>query len=259
MWTVSWASPSSRIFQRLSDVTDAPTLAPGLPQATGYEALVTLSAPRSSLAEAFRQLRTAIQYRGLDRPVRTLLATSTGPDEGKTAALANLAITLAQSGHSVVLVDADLRQPSLHLLFGLENASGLATLLTEEAAQPLPLQESGVPQLRLLPSGPPPPNPAELLGSARMGEVLQLLRAQGDYVLFDAPPIVPVTDAAVLAPQMDGVLLILKAGKTKRELAQRAKSLLQKVNANILGVVLNNVKQDAGIRSYYTRQEGPPS
>jgi len=119
----------------------------------------------------------------------------------------------------------------------------------------LPSVETGVPNLRLLPSGPLPPNPSELLASQRMADVLELLKGQADIVLFDSPPVVAVTDAAVMAPRIDGVLLVLRAGKTRREMAQRAKAVLEKVNANLLGVVLNNVKYDADVHRYYMSGE----
>ena len=230
-----------------------PAAAETLPQ-YARQVLVCLSDPASPLAEAFRQLRTSIQYSSPEHPVRTILATCTRTDEGKTATLANLAITLAQADRKVVLVDCDLRRPSLHHLFGVDNSKGLSTVLLNGTEQELPLQECGVPGLRLLPSGPPPPNPAELLGSQRMTEVVERLSSQNDYVLFDTPPVIAVADAAVLAPGMDGVLLVLKAGKTKRDMAQRAKAILQKVNAHVLGVVLNNVKYDVGAQSYYANQ-----
>lgn len=217
----------------------------------GRESLITHSHPRSAVAEAYRQLRTNIQFASLDRPLHTLLVTSTGPEEGKSTTLANLAITLAQTGSSVILVDCDLRRPSLHELFGVASTPGLTNLVLDSPHQEIPLLESGVPSLRLLPSGPLPPNPSELLGSQRMGEIIQQLKSQADYVLFDSPPIVAVTDAAVLATKSDGVLLVIRAGKTKREMAQKAKALLDRVNANFLGVVLNNVKYDTSVHNYY--------
>lgn len=236
---------------------DAATLGASLP-AAGREALVTLSHPASPQAEAFRQLRATLPFLDPERPVRVLLATSTRDDEGKTATLANLAIALAQSGRSVVLVDGDLRRPSLHHLFGLDNTQGLTTLLQEGVPPSLPLRESGVPQLRVLPSGPLPPDPAALLASPAMGEVLRQLRSLADYVLLDASPVVAVADAAVLAPQMDGVLLVLKAGVTQREAAQRAKTLLQRVHATLLGVVLNNVKPHGAAQRYFASQARLP-
>ena len=221
----------------------------------GREKLITHSSPRSPVAEAYRQLRTNIQFASLDRPIKTLLVTSTSPEEGKSTTLANLAITIAQTGKSVILVDCDLRRPSLHQLFGLNNNRGLTGLVIDDTNKEIPFQDSGIASLRILSSGPLPPNPSELLGSLRMGEIIEQLKSQADYVLLDSPPIIAVTDAAVLATKVDGVLLVIKAGKTKRELAKRAKALLDKVNANLVGVVLNNVKLDANLHHYYGQEE----
>lgn len=217
----------------------------------GKDALIALLQPRSAQAEAFRQLRTAIQHPSGGHPLRTILATSPDPEDGKSAALANLAITLAQAGSRVTLVDCDLRRPSQHLLFGLQNTSGVANALAGNGDALA--QESGIPGLRVVTSGtlPSSPAPPDLLVSERFETMLESLHRESDYVLVDTPPIVPVTDAAVLASRVDGVLLVLRAGKTKREMAQRAKELLVQVNARILGVVLTNAKPDKAIGSYY--------
>lgn len=216
--------------------------------------LVTLSQPQSPAAEAFRQLRTSVQFYSVDKPLQTVMVTSTTPDEGKSSVVANLAVTLAQAGRKVVLVDCDLRRPTLHTLFEVDNAAGLTTTLLDPAGTPA-LVATGVENLQLLPSGPVPPNPSELLASPKMTALLERLRADAEYVLFDAPPVVAVTDAAVLAPAVDGVLLVLKSGKSKRDMAQRAKEQLEKVNAHILGVVLTNAPTDGGGAGYY----GSPS
>lgn len=223
----------------------------------GRERLITYSNPRSPIAEAYRQLRTNIQFSSLDKPLRSLVVTSTSPEEGKSTTLANLAITIAQTGTKVILADCDLRRPTIHSIFGLENSSGLTTLILDYSSRQMPLQESGVANLRILPSGPLPPNPSELLGSRRMGEVIDLLKSEADIVLFDSPPVIAVTDAAILATRMDGVLLVINAGKTKRDLARKAKALLDKVNANLIGVVLNNVKFDSSLHHYYAEQGAP--
>lgn len=215
-----------------------------------HPSLVTLTQPQSQAAEAFRQLRTSVQFYSVDKPLHTIMVTSTTPEEGKTSVVANLAVTLAQAGRSVVLVDCDLRRPTLHTLFEVDAGAGLTTALLEATPTPK-LVASGVDNLQLLPCGPLPPNPSELLASQKMADLIDRLRGNADYVLFDAPPVVAVTDAAVLAPRLDGVLLVLKAAKTKRELAQRAKEQLEKVGANILGVVLTNAPQDGALSSYY--------
>lgn len=217
------------------------------------EQLITLTSPLSPISEAYRALRTNIQFASFDKPARIIAVTSTAPNEGKTTIVANLAVAFSQAGHRVVLIDADLRRPSLHSLFGLDNSQGLTsafidTTLSEGAPW---LQDTTVPNLRVLTSGPLPPNPSELLGSQKMRSLIELLRGEADYVLFDCPPILAVTDAAILGHQVDGVLLVCSAHRTKRDHALKAKSLLEKVNASILGVVLNNVKLEPGLYHYY--------
>jgi capsular exopolysaccharide synthesis family protein len=219
--------------------------------------LVTVTAPRSPVSEAYRTLRTNLEFSSLDEPLKTLVVTSPGPEEGKSTTLANLAVTLAQAEKQVILVDCDLRRPSQHEIFGQSNDVGLTTMVVDEKvmSQP-PLLETGVPGLLLLPSGPLPPNPSELVGSRRMQEIIAKLSERADMVLFDAPPIIAVTDAAVLASRVDGVLLVVKAGGTKRDHAQKAKALLEKVNAHLVGAVLNNVKMDTSYYSYYAEKKG---
>lgn len=219
------------------------------------ESLVTLTNPRSPVSEAYRTLRTNLEFSSLDKPIKTIVVTSPGLGEGKSTTLANLAVTLAQAEREVILVDCDLRRPSQHEIFGLSNGVGLTTMVVDDGAmKDPPLLDTGVAGLRLLPSGPLPPNPSELVGSRRMAEIIGVLGERSDIALFDAPPIVAVTDAAVLASRVDGVLLVIKAGATKRDHAQRANALLEKVNAHLLGVVLNNIKMDTSYSSYYTEK-----
>jgi capsular exopolysaccharide synthesis family protein len=213
--------------------------------------LITISNPRSPIAEAYRTLRTNLEFSNLDKSLRSLLVTSAGAEEGKSTTLANLAVALAQGGKQVILVDADLRRPTQHQIFGIKNAPGLSDLVRDESmlANP-PLQDTAVPGLKVLASGPLPPNPAEILGSARMREILAALLERADMVLFDAPPMLAVTDAAVLSSRVDGVLLVVSAGKTKRENAKKAQAQLDKIKARVIGAVVNNVKADGG-SSYY--------
>ncbi len=219
--------------------------------------LVAYSEPKSAAAEAYRTLRTNITFASPDKPVHTMLVTSTSPDDGKSTTIANLAITFAAAGSPTVLVDADLRRPHLHTIFGLSNETGLTTLVAEMArikageVPKLPLQATQVENLQVLTGGPVPPNPAEILASQRMAEVLALIRGGAEYVLIDTPPIIAVTDAAVLASRVDGVLIVINAGKTKRDLAVKARDMLRQVNANILGVVLNNAQIDKSAYAYY--------
>lgn len=216
-----------------------------------HEHLITIANPKSPVAEAYRVLRTNIQFSSLDRPLRTLLITSAGSEEGKSTTLANLAVTFAQAGNEVVVVDSDLRRPSLHKLFGLPNEQGLTTFLLESPDQAPPLQPTHVERLRVLTSGPLPHNPSELLGSQRMEKAIAALRDLADLVLFDCPPVVAIADAAVLGRRVDGALLVVSAGRSRRDHATRAKRLLDKANVNVLGAVLTNAKLDASLYSYY--------
>lgn len=212
--------------------------------------LVALRDPRSPAAEAYRTLRTNIQFSSLDMPLRTLLVTSTAPDEGKSTTLANLAVTIAQAEQRVILVDCDLHRPGLHALFNLSNEQGLTNAILNQEDAALPVQPTPVAGLSLLASGPLPPRPADLLGSRRMEAVIERLKSEADMILFDTPPVTAVTDAAVLATRLDGVLLVLQAGKTRRDRAREARRLLEKVKANIIGVVLNNARLETGYGYY---------
>jgi capsular exopolysaccharide synthesis family protein len=214
---------------------------------TQQPALAMRADSRSPVAEAYRTLAANLQFAGSD--VQTVGITSPGAGEGKSTTIANLGIALAENGRRVVLVDADLRRPSLHDLFGLPNREGLANLLVSEHAT-LPLQETGTPGLRLLASGPLPPNPLEVLGSRRLEHVLSQVRAQADVVLVDTPPAAVLADAALLAPRLDGVLLVVSAGHTRRDLAKRAKEQLERTGSNVLGVVLINVRESGKLYQY---------
>jgi non-specific protein-tyrosine kinase len=204
--------------------------------------LVALSAPQSAAAEAFRSLRTNIQFASLDHTLQLITITSAGIDEGKSLVAANLAITMAQAEQRVILVDCDLRRPALHTLFGVSNDSGVTSMLFANEGDAPPLQATSVPGLQLLASGPLPPRPADILGSRRMGEILQSLRGLADVVIIDTPPVLAVSDAVVLAPRVDGVILVMQAGRTRREPAKQARIVLEKAKAHIVGVVLNDAE-----------------
>lgn len=213
--------------------------------------LITLTNPRSPATEAYRTLRTNLTFAALDKPIETLVVTSAAPGEGKSTVLANLAVTMAQGERRTILVDADLRRPGLHEIFGIVNDRGLTTMIVEEAAlDDPPLIDVGVDNLWLVPSGPIPPNPADILGSRKMEGVIAALKARADVVLFDAPPIIAVTDAAVLGTKVDGVLLVVCAGRTRREHAQRARELLERVHVRIVGAVLNDAPRDVTLGGY---------
>jgi capsular exopolysaccharide synthesis family protein len=214
--------------------------------------LITISEPRSPISEAYRALRTNLDFVALDQALKTMVVTSAGVGEGKSTTLANLAVVSAQAGRKVVLVDADLRRPTLHQIYGLDNEAGLTTAMMDEAALASPpLQETGVEGLSVLTSGPLPPNPAELMGSRRMEEVIAALAEGADQIFFDTPPVVAVTDAAVLSTKVDGVLLVISAGRTRREYARSAVQRLEQVNARLVGTVLTNVQMGAGFAGYY--------
>jgi non-specific protein-tyrosine kinase len=218
----------------------------------GRPDLITLTDPRSPAAEAYRTLRTNLTFfAALDRPVETLVVTSAGRGERKSQVLANLAVTMAQGERRTILVDADLRQPGLHDVFDVANDRGLTTMiLEEEALDDPPLLDVGVENLLLIPSGPLPPNPADILGSRKMEQAIAAFRERADVILFDAPPVVGVTDAAVLGTKVDGVLLVVSAGRTRREHAQRAKELLERVHVRIIGAVLNEAARGAAMSGY---------
>ena len=220
--------------------------------------LITVDQPKSQVSEAYRSLRTSLRFSALDRPLRTLLLTSPDALEGKSTMAANLAVAMAQDGKSVVLIDADLRRPMQHKIFQLPNRQGLTHALLDGAqALDAYLQDPAVPRLRVLTSGPLPPNPSELLGSQSMRRLIERLRSQADVLVFDTPPVLPVTDAAVLAAQVDGVLVVAEAGQTRRTAARRAVEKLRTVGAPLLGAALNRVPvRGRGEYDYYYYASG---
>jgi non-specific protein-tyrosine kinase len=216
--------------------------------------LIMLAGGQSASTEAYRVLRTNLQFVAVGRPLHMLLVTSALPTEGKSVTSANLAVALAQSGRRVILVDCDLHRPRQHKLLELRNNIGLTmALLDDQADLTALLQETPVPGLRVLTSGPLPPNPAEILGSDRMHTVLAALAGQAEILVLDSPPILAVADSAILASQVDGVLLVLDASSTRREPARRGLASLQHVQARVVGVVLNRVPtRRAGYYYYYS-------
>lgn len=212
--------------------------------------LITITDPRSPASEAYRTLRTNLSFYSLDKPLRTLVVTSPAAGEGKSTTVANLAVTMAQSGRRAILVDCDLRRPSLHELFDRPVSPGLTNYVMDEAGE-LPLQETGIDNLWLLTCGPKPPNPADMLGAARMDQIIAQLADRADIVLFDAPPVMAAADAAILGAKVDGVLLVLQAGKTRRDHSERAREVLEKAKVRIVGATLTNAPKDSGIGEYY--------
>jgi polysaccharide biosynthesis transport protein len=214
--------------------------------------LVTVEAPRSAASESYRTVRTNVQFSSLDVPVGSIVVTSAQSREGKSTVAANLAVTMAQAGKRVLLVDADLRRPSLHRLFGLSNRHGLTDLLLNErrAVEDLAL-DTHVPGLQVLPSGPQPPNPSEALGSRRMRQVLEEMRQIADVVILDSPPLLAVADGLVLSATTDAAILVVRSGATRRTLAQRAKEQLDRVEARLLGIVVNAAPRHAQEEGFY--------
>ncbi|HRE49468.1 MAG TPA: CpsD/CapB family tyrosine-protein kinase [Aggregatilineales bacterium] len=210
--------------------------------------LITLRDPRSPAAEAYRALRTSIQFAGVDAPIHTLLVTACAGEDGKSLAIANLAVTLAQGGQSTILADADLRRPAQHTLWKQGNEKGMTTMILDgEALREPPLKPVGVENLALLTSGIIPPNPADLFGSKRIDEVIAALKGRANLVVFDAPPVLAVTDTALLATKVDAVLLVIRAGVTRRDHARRAREMLEGLKVRVIGAALTNAPREAGV------------
>lgn len=210
--------------------------------------LTTLSDPHGAAAEAYQSLRTSLEFSRLGQEVATLLLAAVDSSADKGSAAANLAVIMAQAGDRVILVDGDLRRPQQHEIFSLSNQQGLSTWL-QNGGEP-PVQNTSIEGLQVVAAGPVSGNPVALLSAKRLGERLDALRQRADYVLIDAPPVLAVTDAALWASQADGVVLLVNAGGTKREDAQRAKTILEGVQAKILGAVLLNTDKNAGVSGY---------
>ncbi|HDL19243.1 MAG TPA: polysaccharide biosynthesis tyrosine autokinase [Bacteroidetes bacterium] len=213
--------------------------------------LITHLKPKSPISEAYRSLRTQIQYSKADNPPRTILVSSPGPGEGKSTSVTNLAISVAQMGSKTILVDADLRRPVLHNLFSLKRETGLSNYLVGRASLDEIIKTTGVENLDLITTGILPPNPSEVLASQRMEQLIQDLSQNYDYVFFDSPPLIAVTDALVLAPKVDGVILVLRSEITDQDAAIRAHELLENVKASLLGSLLNDVSSGYMYGSYY--------
>ena len=208
--------------------------------------LITLTDPRSSAAEAFRALRTNLMFTSVEHPIDTLLVTSVAQSEDKSLVLANLAVTFAQSGNKTILVDSDLRRPAQHEIWGVANERGLTTMILEDGAMSNPpLVPTEIPNLLLLPSGKLPPVPADVLSSQRMSEVIGVLKARAHYILFDAPPVLVASDAALLGAKLDGVVLVVRVGATRRDQAARARQALERVHVRVLGAVMTNAPREA--------------
>ncbi|HMS10601.1 MAG TPA: polysaccharide biosynthesis tyrosine autokinase, partial [Pyrinomonadaceae bacterium] len=214
--------------------------------------LVALEERHSPMAEAYRHLRTSLLFSSAGKPPQSILVTSSQPSEGKTTTAINTAITLAQADVDVVIVDCDLRRPRIHNYFDLENSEGLTNYLSgDRNTKNLIKACRDLPRLKVITSGPIPPNPAELLSSNEMRNLLQFLRSKYKHVIIDSPPAISFTDAAILSTQVDGVILVAMAGKSSMHLMRRFKQRLGNIGARIYGVVLNGIKQGSVEYGYY--------
>lgn len=218
--------------------------------------LVSQFSPGSPVVEAYRVLRTNLQFATMNYSSRTILVTSPGPAEGKSTIIANLASVCAADGKKCIIVDSDLRMPIQHEILKCHNKVGLTDVLLGRVEPEKAFQETPVSGLRLLSSGPVPPNQAELLGSPGMANLIEFLKSAADLIFFDTPPVLPVTDAPVLAARVDGVLLVINVGDVSREAVVQAKQALEKVNARILGVVLNKAELQGGYAYYHSYYQG---
>ena len=220
---------------------------------TPPQMLISRTAPRDPISEAYRVIRTNLSFSAIDQGLSSLLVTSSSPGEGKSTTAANLAIVLAQTGKRVILVDADLRRPTQHKIFEKPNNQGLTTaVLDTSTSVSFHVQETAIPHLSLMTSGPIPPNPAELLNSQRMAQVLQELQEIADVVLFDTPPVLTVADASILGALVSGCLLVVDTGKTRRGAFVGAVERLERTGATLFGVVLNRlILERRGYGSYY--------
>ena len=222
---------------------------PGNPERKPEEDLVTLASPKSSVSESYRGIRTSILFSAVDVAPRTILVSSAAPTEGKTITTANLAVTMAQTGNRVLIIDGDLRRPTLHRLFNIPRDRGLSNILVGNCSPDEAIIHTTIPGIDIIPSGPVPPNPSEMVGSQSMSKLLETLRDRYDRIILDSPPLTAVTDAVILSRLVDGVLLVIRANETHREIIKNGIGLLLNANARILGAILNGVTM--GRDSYY--------
>lgn len=213
--------------------------------------LIAYRQPKSPVSEQYRTLRTNIEFSSVDEEIRTIMVTSASPGEGKSTTVSNLAVVFAQQGKRVLLIDSDLRKPTAHYTFQVTNTRGLTNVLTRQLPFVEAVESTSIEQLDLLTSGPVPPNPSELIGSRMMKQLITEALEEYDIVLFDCPPLLPVTDAQILSKYCQGAILVVNSGRTEIEEAQQAVENLTHAHAKLLGVVLNGKKVKDGENYYY--------
>ncbi|WP_310198827.1 CpsD/CapB family tyrosine-protein kinase [Neobacillus niacini] len=213
--------------------------------------LIAALDPKSPISEQYKSIRTNIQYSSVDEELKTIMVTSSGPAEGKSTTVANLAVVFSQLGKKVLLVDADLRKPTVHRTFGVNNLFGFTTVLTKQATLANTVLETEEKDLFILTSGPIPPNPAELLSSKSMEQFIEEAKEQFDYVLFDTPPLLAVADPQILANKVDGSILVVFSGRTEIDQVKKAKELLVNAQSKLVGVILNHKEMKDNDYYYY--------
>lgn len=211
--------------------------------------------PRSIEAESYRKLRTNIQYSSIDKDIKSIVVTSAGPKEGKSTVSANLALSFAQNGKNVIIIDCDLRKPSIHRKFNISNLCGLSDVMIGKETLDKAIQKYKS-NVHILTSGKIPPNPAEMISSTAMSNLLKELKEEYDIVIIDSPPLDVVTDGQILSTKVDGTIIVLKSEESKIESVKEAKNLLSKVGANIIGLVMNEVKNYKKNHYYYYGTDG---
>jgi len=207
--------------------------------------------PRSPISEQYRAIRTNLQFSAIDEAIKTIVITSPGPSAGKSITAANLAVVYAQQGMKTLLIDADLRKPTVHYTFRLDNLRGLSSVLIGESSFEDAVEESDVDNLQVLSCGPVPPNPAELLASKRMRDLVDYVDEHYDFVIVDMPPILAVTDAKIVSQYVDGTLFVVRSGVTDKEELEKASESMNDGKARILGAVLNDVEKEDNAHYYY--------